>query len=72
MTNSGKSTTYSSKYYANVDYSNAAGTITITFPSAITGVTIIKNGVSTYQAVNGKTLSLNIDAYGSAFIIPTN
>lgn len=72
MTNSGKSTTYSSKYYANVDYSNTAGTITITFPSAITGVTIIKNGVSSYQTVNGKTLSLNIDAYGSAFIIPTN
>ena len=71
MTNAGKSTTYSTKYTANIDYSNTSGTITIIFPSAISGVRIIRNGVTTYQVVNGTSISLNIDAYGSLFVIPT-
>lgn len=71
ITNAGKSTTYSSKYYANVDYSNTSGTVTLTFPSSITDVTVIKNGVSTYQAVGSASVTISLDAYGSAFVIPT-
>lgn len=69
ITNAGKSTTYGN-YAANVPYTNTDGTVTIHFPSTISGVKIIKNGVTTYQTVNDTSLSLNIDAYGSMFIIP--
>ena len=71
ITNAGKSTTYGN-YAANINYSNTAGTVTINFPSSISGVRIIKNGVTTYQAVNDSSLTLDIDSYGSLFIIPIN
>lgn len=69
ITNAGKSTSYGN-YSANITYTNVAGTVTMNFPSSILGVRLIKNGVATYQPVNGTSVTLNLDAYGSLFVIP--
>lgn len=77
VVNSGYSTDYSStwankyrNYNANVAYTNQANTISITVDDSITGAYIIQNGTKTYTAVNSNTITVNLAAYGSAFIIP--
>lgn len=77
VTNSGISTDYSSTwsskyrdYNANVAYTNQANTISLTLNSNFSGAYVIKDGEKTYVAASNNTISISLDAYGSAFVIP--
>ena len=68
VTNAGKAS-YGG-YVSNVSYSNVSTSVTLNLASSVKGVKIIQNGISVYQAVNGTAVTFNLDAYGSAFVIP--
>ena len=68
VTNAGKAS--SGNYVSNVNYTNTASSVTLNLSSSVKGVRIIKNGVTTYQAVDGTSVTFDLDAFGSAFIIP--
>lgn len=77
VTNSGYSIDYSSTwatkyrdYNANVAYVNQANTVSLTVDASISGAYVIQNGTKTYVSANNNTIALNLDAYGSAFVIP--
>lgn len=79
VTNIGGSTDYAStlssnyrNYSANISYSNTDTTATISFNNSYTGAYIIKEGIKTYVPINNKTLSLNLGAYESVFIVPVS
>ena len=78
VTNSGYSIDYSStwssnytSYNANVAYVNEANTVYLTVDDTITGADIIQNGVKTHVSASNNIIALNLEAYGSAFVIPT-
>lgn len=78
VTNSGYSIDYSStwssnytSYNANVAYVNEANTVYLTVDDTITGADIIQNGVKTHVSASNNTIALNLESYGSAFVIPT-
>lgn len=77
VTNVGMSTDYTStlannyRYYnANVNYSNTSTTFEMTFNNSYKGAYVYINGSSNYVSITNKTLSLNLDAYAGAFIVP--
>ena len=57
-------------YVFNVCYSNVSTSMTLHLASSVKGVKIIQNGISVYQVVSGTAVTFNLDAYGSAFVIP--
>lgn len=77
ITNSGYSTDYSSTwankyrdYNANVAYVNQANNVSLTVDDTIIGADIIQNGVKTRVSANNNTITVNLAAYGNAFVIP--
>ena len=78
VTNSGISTDYSytwdkkyKDYNANVAYTNNANSVSLTVNSDITGAYVIQNGVKTFVSASNNTIALNLEAYGSAFVVLT-
>ena len=77
VTNSGISTDYSSTwsknysdYNANIAYSNQANSVSLTLSGNYSGAYVLQNGVKTYVSASSNTISINLSAYGSAFVIP--
>ena len=77
VTNAGMSTDYTStlssnyrNYNANINYSNTSTTLEMTFANSYRGANIYLNGECTYVSLTNKKLTLSLDAYAGAFIVP--
>ena len=76
VTNSGISTDYSSvwdkkyrDYNANIAYTNETNSVSLTVSEDIIGAYVIQNGVKTYVSATNNTIAIDLEAYGSAFVV---